>query len=99
MVALGYSQVPGIDFTENFAPIVIDVTFRIALTRMIVKNLDSMLMHMESAFLCGELGEKIYMEVPVGLKKSTQIQSMKKILVSYWTREFMDENFSRNEQT
>ena len=39
LVALGYSQVPGIDFTEIFAPVVNDVTFRIALTRIMVENL------------------------------------------------------------
>ena len=33
LVVLGYSQIPGIDFTENFAPVVNDMMFRIALTR------------------------------------------------------------------
>ena len=28
LVGLGYSQVPGIDFTTNFVPVVNDVTFR-----------------------------------------------------------------------
>ena len=27
LVALGYSQVPGVDFTDNFTPVVDDVTF------------------------------------------------------------------------
>ena len=31
LVALEYSQVPGIDFIKNFAPLVNDVTFRIVL--------------------------------------------------------------------
>ena len=63
--ALGYSQVPGIDFTENLAPVVNDVVFRIALMRMRMVNLDSMLMDVETAFLYGDLDEEIYMEVPV----------------------------------
>ena len=66
---LGYSQVPGIDFTKTFAPLVNDVTFRIALTRMMVENLDSMLMDVETSFLYGELDEEIYMEIPVGLNE------------------------------
>ena len=51
LVALLYSQVPGMDFTENFAPVVNDVSFRIPLTRMMMENLDSMLMDLETAFL------------------------------------------------
>ena len=69
MVVLGYSQAPGIDFTENFTPVVNDVTFRIALTKMIVDNLDSMLMDVETPFLYGELDEEICMDVPVGLSE------------------------------
>ena len=69
LVALGYSQVPGIDFTENFAPMVNDVTFRIVQARMMVENLDSMLMDVEVGFLYGELDEEIYLEVPVGLNE------------------------------
>ena len=44
LVALGYSQIPGDDYTDNFAPVVHDVSFRIALARMIVENLDSLVM-------------------------------------------------------
>ena len=42
-----------------------DVVFRIALMRMRMVNLDSMLMDVETAFLYGDLDEEIYMEVPV----------------------------------
>ena len=37
-VALGYSQIPGVDYTNNFAPVSHDVSFRIALARMMVGN-------------------------------------------------------------
>ena len=40
LVALGYSQIPGVDYTDNFAPVAHDVSFRIALTRMMVDKLD-----------------------------------------------------------
>ena len=38
VVALGYSQIPGIDYSDNFAPAAHDVSFRIALARMMVEN-------------------------------------------------------------
>ena len=48
MVALGYSQIPGIDYTDNFAPVAHDVSFRIALARMMVEKLDSLVMDVET---------------------------------------------------
>ena len=32
LVAKAFSQIPGLDFTDNFAPVVNDVTFRVVLT-------------------------------------------------------------------
>ena len=69
LVALGYSQVPGVDFTDNFTLVVNDVTFRVALTRMMMEDLNCMLMDVETAFLVGEIEEEIYMEVPVAMKE------------------------------
>ena len=37
LVSLGYSQIPGVDYTDNFAPVPHDVSFRIALARMMVE--------------------------------------------------------------
>ena len=50
LVALGYSQIPGVDYTDNFAPVAHDVSFRIALARMMVEKLDSLVMDVETAF-------------------------------------------------
>ena len=36
LVALGYSQIAGVDYTDIFAPVGHDISFRIALARMIV---------------------------------------------------------------
>ena len=68
LVALGYSQVPGVDVTDNFTTLVSDVTFRVALTRMMMEELNCMLMDVETAFLYGESEEEIYMVVPMGMK-------------------------------
>ena len=39
LVALRYSQIPGVDYTDNFAPVAHYVSFRIALARMMVEKL------------------------------------------------------------
>ena len=69
LVALGYSQIPGVDYTDNFAPVAHDVSFRIALARMMVERLDSLVMDVETAFLYGEIDEEIFMKSPVGMEE------------------------------
>ena len=69
LVALGYSQIPRVDYTDNFAQVAYDVTFRIALARMMVGKLDSLVMDVETAFLYGEIDEEIFMKSPVGMEE------------------------------
>ena len=69
LVALGYSQIPGVDYTDNFAPVATDVSFRITLARMMVEKLDSLVMDVETAFLYGETDEEIFMNSPVGMEE------------------------------
>ena len=69
LVALGYSQIPGVDCTDNFAPVAHDVSFRIALARMMVEKLDNLVMDVETAFLYGEIDEEIFMKSPVGMEE------------------------------
>ena len=58
-MALGYSQIPGVDYTDIFAPVAHDVSFRIALARIMVENLENRWMDLETAFLYGEKDEEI----------------------------------------
>ena len=69
LVALGYSQIPGVDYTDNFAPVAHDVSFRIALARMIAEKLDSLVMDVETAFLYGAIEEEIFMKSPIGMEE------------------------------
>ena len=69
LVALGYSQIPGVDCTDNFAPVAHDVSFRIALARMMVGKRDSLVMDVETAFLSGEIDEEIFMKSPVQMEE------------------------------
>ena len=68
LVAQGFSQVPGVDFTENFAPVMNDETLCILLIYMLLTNSDSEQIDVETAFLYGELMELIYMKCPDGLE-------------------------------
>ena len=66
---LGYSQIRGVDYTDKFAPVAHDVSFRIALARMMVEELDSLVMDVETAYLYGEIDEEIFIKSPVGMEE------------------------------
>ena len=55
LVSLGYTQVPGIDYQDNFSAVVHEITMRIALIIWIVMELDIDQIDVETAFLEGEL--------------------------------------------
>ena len=66
LVACGYSQIPGIDFTESYAPVIQDITWRILVIIMISKEYEALIADVETAFLHGDLEEEIYMDCPPG---------------------------------
>jgi hypothetical protein len=59
LVACGYRQVPGIDFTESYAPVINDVSFRVILTEMMVWNLKAKIIDIETTLLHSDLEESI----------------------------------------
>ena len=67
LVAMGFSQIPGIDFTDSFSPVVGDVTVRVVLILALIFGWESLLIDVENAFLYGDLDKEIYMEVPEGM--------------------------------
>ena len=69
LVALGNSQIPGVGYTDKFAPVSHDVTVRIKLARMKVDKLDSLVMDVETVFLYGEIHEEIFMKSPDGMEE------------------------------
>ena len=72
LVACGYGQIPGVDFTEVYSPVVNDITFRIAMALLIYYGYDSLIFDVETAFLHGELKEVICMDCPDGMEHSEQ---------------------------
>jgi hypothetical protein len=62
-VACEYSQVPGIDFNQSFAPVLNDVSFRVMLIAKIVWDMTCTVVEIETVLLHGDLHEQIYTEV------------------------------------
>ena len=68
-VAKGFSQIPGKDFHENFAPVVNDVSLRIVLILMKLFHLQTGQFDVETAFLYGDLDEELWMVLPDGYQE------------------------------
>ena len=66
LVAKGFSQIPGMDFTDNYSPEVNDVTFRVVGAKMLIENLKGKVVHIDNAFSNGDLEHEIYMKIPEG---------------------------------
>ena len=66
LVAKAFSQMPGVDFTDNYSPVVNDVTFRVVVARIHIENLKRKVVHIDNAFLNGDLEHEIYMKIPEG---------------------------------
>ena len=45
-----FSQNPGVDFTDNYSPVVNDVTFRAVVARMIIENMKGKVVDIDNAF-------------------------------------------------
>jgi hypothetical protein len=72
LVAKGFTQVPGIDFTESYGPVVTDIGLRILITIVVrVPHYVARQMDVDTAFLYGDLQEHIFMELPKGYRTSS----------------------------
>ena len=74
LVAKGFSQIPGMDFTDNFSPLVNDVTFRVVVARKLIENLKGKVVDIDNAFFNGDLEHEIYMKIPVGSSSKTVLE-------------------------
>lgn len=71
LVANGFSQIYGIDFTETYAPVVSMKTLRSMISYSATENLLMHQMDVKTAFLNGELNEEVYMKQPKGYSDGT----------------------------
>ncbi|KAK1425109.1 hypothetical protein QVD17_20454 [Tagetes erecta] len=66
LVAQGFSQIPGIDYSHTFSPVVKASTVRIVLSLAVINGWNLHQLDVDNAFLHGHLNECVYMEQPPG---------------------------------
>ena len=68
LCAKGFSQIPGIDFEETFAPVVSMAAFRLVFAIAASARVEVHHMDVATAFLNAKLNEDIYMQQPEGYR-------------------------------
>ncbi|WVZ83183.1 LOW QUALITY PROTEIN: hypothetical protein U9M48_030354 [Paspalum notatum var. saurae] len=68
LVAMGYSQIEGLDFGETFAPVAILEAIRLLLAYFAHHDMKLYQMDVKSAFLNGYINELVYVEQPPGFE-------------------------------
>lgn len=95
LVARGFSQIHGIDYSETFAPVVDSTTIRLLFAYSAVRKLEMGQFDVKTAFLYGELEEEIYMEQSPGFETgNNKVWKLKKSIYGLkqaprqWNRKF-----------
>ncbi|KAL0311264.1 UNVERIFIED_CONTAM: Retrovirus-related Pol polyprotein from transposon TNT 1-94 [Sesamum angustifolium] len=74
-LAQGFTQKPGIDYTEIYSPVVDATTLRFLISLSVIEQLKMQLMDVVTAYLYGSLDTDIYMRIPEGLKMPEVLKS------------------------
>jgi hypothetical protein len=79
LVAKGFEQQSGIDYTETFSPVIKPSTIRILLALAVNFSWPIRQLDVSNAFLHGSLMEEVFMEQPQGFKDATHPQYVCKL--------------------
>ncbi|UYV77658.1 hypothetical protein LAZ67_15001840 [Cordylochernes scorpioides] len=66
LVAMGYNQISGRDYTESFSPVIKNATLRTILSMAATKDSVIKLFDVKAAYLNGNIGNTIFLEQPAG---------------------------------
>lgn len=71
LVAQGFSQIPGIDYTDNYAPVARLDAVRVCMALSAIKKWNMRQLDIKGAYLNGVLEEELYMRQPEGFDDGT----------------------------
>ena len=60
LVAHAQSQIPGVNFSENYPPVVHNITYPLLISAMIISGLSAKIIDFETAFLDGDLDDHLH---------------------------------------
>jgi hypothetical protein len=66
LVAQGFSQQPGVDYGETYAPVSSYASFRALMAVAAAKRMTMAQLDVKTAFLYGEIEEEVFMKIPPG---------------------------------
>ncbi|KAH9182515.1 hypothetical protein AeNC1_015509, partial [Aphanomyces euteiches] len=66
LIAQGFTQIAGIDYTDVFAPVIRSTSIRLFLALAAIQQMEVHHMDVQTAFLNGNLTETLYMRQPPG---------------------------------
>ncbi|KAI3669008.1 hypothetical protein L6452_40227 [Arctium lappa] len=66
LIAKGFNQQPGIDYTETLSPVVKSTTIRVVLSLVVTNQWSLRQLDVQNAFLHGDLKETVYLQQPQG---------------------------------
>ena len=69
LVAQGFSQTPGVDFTLSHSPVSDEIILRLLIAKKGLRKLSGATFDVETAFLYGTIEEEIYMKIPDGFEE------------------------------